>query len=568
MNGYENRHAESNRTVSSERKNYVIGVDFGTDSVRALLVEANTAEEVAVAVTNYPRWAEGRYCEAARKQFRQHPADYIESLEQAVRQVVDRCPDPASIRALAVDSTASTPCLTDRELTPLSLTKQFEDNPDAMFMLWKDHTAQQEAGQITQLCASGAINYALHSGNHYSAECYWSKVLHILRNNRKLRSEAWIALELCDWIPALLTGCRSVADLRAGHCVGGSKHLYSAYWGGYPPAEFFAALDPELAQMAARMPQKHYGCTQAAGRLSAEWAQRLGLKEGIPVGAGNIDSHSGAVGAGVGHRTMVLNFGTSACYMAVMPAEKMGDRFIEGIFGQLESSILPGLIGFEAGLSAFGDVYAWFGRLLMWPMQGLLAADSGNEQLRKAVKQIPEQLLDALGQAAAALPLREEAPLATDYLNGRRSPFPCDTLTASITGLTLATSAPEVYYALVEATAFATRAIIDHLKSGGVEVELLTGIGGISQKSPFVMQLLADVMGMEIRVADSRHACALGSVIHAAVVAGIYPTVEAAQQSLAAPTLRTYRPNSSKSEILMRRYARYRQLGAFPKTNL
>ena len=495
---------------------YVIGIDYGTDSVRALLADAESGEGIAVAVCNYSRWGRGLYCDTAKSQFRQHPLDYLEGLEQVLRQVIAQCPAPEAIRAIAVDTTASTPCLVDRTCTPLSLTVGYEENPDAMFVLWKDHTAQRESEEITALCACGEINYARRSGNHYSSECFWSKVLHLLRGSERLRRDAWAVVELCDWIPAVLTGCRAMEDLRSGLCAAGSKVMWAEEWGGYPPEEFFAGLDPVLLPILLpilrRLPVRTYGCDTPAGTLSPEWAAKLGLSEQVVIGVGNVDCHSGAVGAGICHGTVVLNLGTSACYMAVMPPEKMGDRMVEGIFGQVDGSILPGMVGFEAGMSAFGDVYAW---------------------------------------------------LATDYLNGRRSPYPCNRLTGSVVGLNLSATAPELYYAFAEATVFATKAILDHLAENGVEIGRLVGIGGISQKSPFVMQLLADVTGMAIEVSGSAHSCALGAVVHAAAAAGLYPSVGAAQRALCPSVARVYTPDAAKSGILALRYERYRALGAF-----
>lgn len=543
---------------------YVIGIDYGTDSVRALLADASTGREVAVAVSNYARWGRGLYCDSSRSQFRQHPSDYLEGLEQVLREVIAQCPAPEAIRAIAVDTTASTPCLVDRNCTPLALTAGYEEDPDAMFVLWKDHTAQRESEEITALCASGEVNYARRSGNHYSSECFWSKVLHLLRGSGRLQRDAWAVVELCDWIPAVLTGCREMENLRSGLCVAGSKEMWAREWGGYPPEEFFARLDPVLLPILRHLPAETYGCDTTAGRLSPEWAAKLGLSGDVVVGVGNIDCHSGAVGAGICHGTVVLNLGTSACYMAVMPPEKMGGRMIEGIFGQVDGSILPGMVGFEAGLSAFGDVYAWLKRLLCWPLREiLLKTDPGNEQLRRVAAQTEDRVLTELAEAAAQLPLRPDAPLATDYLNGRRSPYPCNQLTGSVVGLNLSSTAPEIYYAFAEATVFATKAILDHLSGNGVDIERLVGIGGISQKSPFVMQLLADVTGMEIEVSDCGHSCALGAVVHAATVAGLYPSVGAAQQALCPPNSRVFRPDPAKAGVLALRYERYRALGTF-----
>lgn len=545
-------------------QNYVIGIDYGTDSVRALLADAATGREIAVAVCGYRRWAEGLYCDSRLARFRQHPLDYVEGLEKVLREVIARCPNPEAICAIAVDTTASTPCLVDRQCRPLALTAGYEQDPDAMFVLWKDHTAQKESEEITALCSRSEVNYARRSGNHYSSECFWSKLAHLLRGSEKLRRDAWAAIELCDWIPALLTGCRSMDSLRPGLCAAGSKEMWAEEWGGYPPEKFFEQIEPALLPILRHMPKQNFGCDTAAGTISPEWAAKLGLSKKVVIGVGNIDCHSGAVGAGIRQGTVVLNLGTSACYMTVMPLEKMGERMVDGIFGQVNGSILPGMVGFEAGLSAFGDVYAWFKRLLSWPLQAIvLTADDGDEALRAKMEQAEGQILAKLSDEAAKLPLRIDAPLATDYLNGRRSPYPCNQLTGSVIGLNLSTSAPELYYALSEATVFATKAILDHLAANGVDIEQLVGIGGISQKSPFVMQLLADVTGMRIAVSDCAHSCALGAVVNAATVAGLYPSVGAAQRALCPPNSRVFEPDPAKAEILTRRYERYRELGTF-----
>ncbi len=536
-----------------ESKNLVIGLDFGTDSVRAMLADAETGDVKASAVEMYERWGKGMYSDAAEARFRQHPLDYMEGLEKVLKSVVQASGAPQDIKAISVDTTASTPCLTDRAGVPLSLKPEYAENPDAMFILWKDHTGQAESEEITELCAKQPVNYASHSGNHYSAECYWSKILHMLRRNDDLRRDAWSAMELCDWIPSLLTGNTDAGAIKASHCAAGTKQMWAEEWGGFPPEEFFAALDPDLAKIAGRLAKENHDCGTPAGHLSKEWAEKTGLTTDVLVGAGNVDSHSGGVGAGIRHKTMILNIGTSAGYMAVMPAEKMGGRIINGIFNQVDGSILPGMVGFEAGLSAFGDLYAWLRRLLAWPLKAV--------RDRKEAEEIEDRLLFMLGEEAAKLPLSLDAPLATDYFNGRRSPDPDSNLTGTVMGLTLGTSAPELYYALAEATAFATKAILDHLVNGGIDVERFIAVGGISQKSPFVMQLLADVTGLEIAIAENSGSCALGSAIHASVVAGIHPSVEEAQNHMVKPTKTIYRPEPSKKEILDKRYRRYLSIG-------
>ena len=550
------------------KETYVIGIDYGTDSVRALLADAATGETIADSVFSYPRWGRQEYCSPAEARFRQHPQDYLDGLRHVIGEVVAARPDAAPhIRAVSVDTTASTPCLVDRTCTPLALRPEYADDPDAMFVLWKDHTAQREAEEITALCARSEVNYARHSGNHYSAECFWAKCLHLLRGSRRLRRDAYAMVELCDWIPTVLTGADDPSAIRASHCAAGSKQMWAEAWGGFPPETFFEALDPALLPIVRNISKTNRTCDHAAGTITPAWAQALGLPEGVVVGVGNIDAHAGAVGAGIRCGTVVLNLGTSACHMALMPSDEMGGRLVEGIFGQVDSSIVPGMVGFEAGLSAFGDVYAWFRNLLCWPLEELLVQPGAPDaQARQRLaEECRDKIMGRLTEEAERLEPRADMPLATDWLNGRCNPYPAPELTGTLTGLRLSTTAPEIYYAFAEATAFATKAILDHLAANGVAIERLTGIGGISQKSPFVMQLLADVTGREISVIDCKQACAMGSVVYATVIAGCYGSVEEAQRALCNFPARRYAPREGRHPLLMQRYERYKVQGGLPQ---
>lgn len=526
---------------------YVIGVDYGTDSARAILVNAISGEILSGCTAAYPRWANGLYSNAAESRFRQHPLDYLEVLEKVLKGVVSACPSKEDILAISVDTTASTPCFCDESLTPLSLKDGFTEDPDAMFILWKDHTGMAESDEINALCHEKNYPYICHCGNIYSAENYWSKVLHIVRTNQNVAQNSFAAIECCDWISAVLTGCSDMGSFRPGHCCLGAKWMWAEEWGGYPPKSFFDELDPRLSRLA--LPENNYGCDKAAGTLCTEWAAKLGLRQTVLVGVGNIDSYSGAVGGGVRYGTIILNLGTSSCYMAVMPREKFGTKILDGVFAQVDSAILPGQIGFEVGLSAFGDAYAWVKKLISWPLEKVKEKDSA------LAETIESEMIASLTEAAALLPEREDAPIATDYLNGRRSPFGDNSLTGTIKGLRLSTTAPELFRAFVEATSFATRVIMDHLTKGGVEIDRLIAVGGVAQKSPFVMQMLSDALERPIEVSSAKDSCALGAAIHAAVIAGLYPSVETAEDAFCPPTSALYEPRPS--EILKKRYARY-----------
>ena len=511
---------------------YTLGIDYGTDSARAVLVDASCGRIVASATSPYRRWAENRWCDPLVQQFRQHPADYIECLEEVLKEVVSACPDPSAVCAIAVDTTGSTVSMTDRSGMPLSLQPEFAEDPDAMFILWKDHTGTAEAEEFTVEGAKHTPNYICQSGNHYSAECTWAKVLHVLRTNPAVRDAAWGFIDECDFITNLLTGCRNFEEMKWGHCIPGAKQLWNKDWGGYPPESFFEAIDPLLIPVLRRIPQSNYACSNKAGTLCPEWAEKLGLSTSVIIGVGNCDAHSGAVGAGVRPGTAVLNLGTSACYMAVMPVEEMRGHFIEGLFGQSEGTILEGYIGYETGL------FAWFKRLSGRP-------------------------LDELAAEASRIALRDDLPIATDFFNGRRAPNPSNKVTASISGMRITTSPAEIYRALVEAAAFGSKACIDQYLDGGIRIDKMIAVGGIAQKSPFVMQLLCDTLGRPIEVSDCKDACAMGAAVHAAVAAGLYSTVLEAEDALCPGACATYVPDPERHAFYLRRYERYQELSKF-----
>jgi len=546
------------------KNNYVIGLDFGTDSVRALLVNVDTAEHTAVSIFNYPRWGKGLYVDSKKSLFRQHPLDYLEGLEYVLVDVINQCPDKSAIKAISIDSTASTPCFINKYCTPLALTPGYEENLDAMFVLWKDHTAREEAKEISELSIKYKPNLAYQTGNNYSSEFFWAKALHIIRHSKSIRKDAYGIIELCDWIPAVLTGQKNLAKLKNCLAVAGGKLMWSSTKNDYPPGSFFNALDSSLYPMVKHLSKNLYNADVPSEKISKEWAVKLGLSDDVLIGVGNIDSYSGAVGGGIKKGTVVLNIGTSACYIAIMPLKNMKEKIVEGLFAQVNNSIVSGYVGYEAGLSAFGDVFAWYKKILCWPLDQFINTLDDNDVLtRKLIKKTKDDILDKLGEEAENINLTKETPLATDYLNGRRSPLPNTQLTASIIGLQLCSTAPSLYYALVEATAFATRTVINHMKNNGITIDELVAIGGISQKSSFVMQLLSDVLKIPIYVTNDTNSCALGAVIHAATLAGLFSSVLEAQKKLCSLITKTYYPNSNKTELLDLRYEEYIKLSDF-----
>jgi L-ribulokinase len=548
-------------------KSYVIGVDYGTDSVRSILVDAGTGQELASSVFYYPRWKAQLYCDASVNQFRQHPLDYLEGLEDTIKRcLVQAGPGAAAhVRAISVDTTGSTPIAVDESGTPLSLLPQFSENPNAMFVLWKDHTAVEEAAQINQHAENFDVNYLQYVGGIYSSEWFWAKLLHVLREDEAVRGSIHSWVEHCDWIPFVLTGGRKAADIRRGVCAAGHKALWSEAWNGLPPNEFFAALDPLLDGFTDRLCDKVYTSAEQAGTISEEWAKRLVLPADVVIGVGAFDCHMGAVGGQIEPYYLSKVMGTSTCDMLVAPPQEVADTLVRGICGQVNGSIIPGLIGMEAGQSAFGDAYAWFKNVLAWPVQTLLAQSSliDADTLQKLVEETTDRIIPELSKAAAQLPLEEESEYAVDWVNGRRTPDANQVLTAAFAGLSMGTDAPRMFRALVEATCFGAKAIVDRFIEQGIPVKGLIGLGGVAKKSPFIMQMMSDVMNMPIRIHRSEQTCALGAAMFAATAAGIFPKVEDAMEAMGQGFDTEYSPNAEAAAIYAKRYQTYQSFGNY-----
>jgi len=550
-----------------KKENFVIGVDYGTDSVRSVIVNAGNGEEVAAAVFHYPRWSEGRWCHAARNQFRQHPLDYLEGLEQTIRQCLQQAGKTvaANIRAISVDTTGSTPVAVDASGTPLALLPGFENNPNAMFVLWKDHTAVQEAADINAHAAKYKVNYLQYVGGIYSSEWFWAKLLHVLKTDEAVQKACYSWVEHCDWIPFVLTGGKDVKAMKRGVCSAGHKALWAAEFGGLPPDSFFAELHPLLKGFTERLFKTTYTADKPAGNLSEEWATRLGLSREVVVGVGAFDAHMGAVGGQIEPYHLSKVMGTSTCDMLVAPMDDMKDKLVKGICGQVPGSVIPGMMGMEAGQSAFGDAYAWFKNLVAWPLQQVLPLlpALNNESIAKAITYATNKLIPELSRQASQLGWDENSELAVDWLNGRRTPDANQLLKGAVTGLNLGSDAPRVFRSIVEATCFGARAIVERFGEEGVPVKGLIGLGGVAKKSPFIMQMMADVMNMPIRIHRSEQTCALGAAMFAATAAGLYPKVEEAMQAMGQGFDAEYHPDKSMSALYEKRYAKYRQLGSF-----
>jgi L-ribulokinase len=526
---------------------YALGLDFGTNSVRALLVDLRNGRELATHVCSYPSGRAGIILDDRDPNLaRQNPADYLTGIEAAVRKTLARARkavrgfDPRRIVGIGVDTTGSTPLPVDGAGTPLGLKKEFKRNPNAMAWLWKDHTGHAEAAEITARAAAEHPEYLAKCGGTYSSEWFFSKILHCLRVDPKVFDAAASWVECCDWIPAVLVGETRPDRIKRSRCAAGHKAMFNDAWGGLPSAEFLAGLDPKLGALRARLYDKTYTSDIAAGGLAPDWARKLGLPAGIPVAVGAFDAHLGAVGSGVAPGRFVKIIGTSTCDICVWPSrEKLDD--IPGLCGIVDGSVLPDAFGLEAGQSAVGDIFNWFVEVIQ---PG--GPDKGSHA--------------ALTRKAAALRPGASGLLALDWNNGNRTVLVDQRLTGLLLGQTLHTRPEEIYRALIEATAFGALTIIERFEEYGVRVDDVVNCGGIAEKNPLVMQIYADVTGKEMKVARSAQTCALGSAIAAAVVARAHHDFAAAQAAMCGVKPRAYKPNPKAHAVYRELYALYRQV--------
>ena len=523
---------------------FTLGLDYGTNSVRALIVRCSDGAEYGSRVVEYPSGSQGILLDPRDGLLaRQHPGDYLFGLEESVKGALAearRKPDfdPASVVGVGVDSTGSSPIPVDARNQPLASDPKWKADLNAQCWLWKDHTSWREAAKITELSARLRPQYIAKCGGVYSSEWFWAKLWRCLNVAPETFAAAFSWVELADWIPSVLAGVSDPRLVKRGVCAAGHKALYSDEWGGLPDKEFLAALDPRLADLRDRLYEKAYDASEPAGALSPEWAARLGLPAGIPVAIGEFDVHYGAIGCGVGEGTLVKVIGTSTCDCAVVSASKsVAD--IPGICGIVKGAILPGFFGIEAGQSAVGDIFKWWVEVVLGGDAALHA-----ELTAEAAKQRP-------GQAGL---------LALDWNNGNRTILVDQRLTGLILGQDLYTTRADIYRALIEATAFGARAIIERLKEYGVRIDQVVCTGGIAEKNPLLMQIYADVTGCVMQVAGSSQTCALGSAIAAAVLAGAHPDFASAEAAMTSLKQESYQPTPMHRTVYDELYALYREL--------
>ena len=546
---------------------YVFGVDYGTDSVRSLLVNALNGEEISTSVFYYPRWKNQLFCQPGLNQFRQHPLDYLEGLTYTIKACLQGLSEEIiqNITGISIDTTGSTPVAVNEFGTPLSLLPEFADNPNAMFILWKDHTSIEEAEAINHYNRQSNIDYLQYVGGIYSSEWFWAKLLHILKTDEKIRSNIASFVEHCDWIPFVLTGGKNLKELKRGICAAGHKALWSESFGGYPPNEFFKDIDPLLDGFTEKLFKTTYTSDCSAGIISKEWAEKLGLPADVIIGIGAFDAHVGAVGGQIEPYFLSKVMGTSTCDMMIIPPSDLKDTLVRGICGQVKGSIIPEMIGLEAGQSAFGDVYAWFKHVLVFPASNILLKSSliDKQTAIKLQLEIEENMLSELSGLAINLPINENSPLAIDWLNGRRTPDANQSLEGGLTHLNLGTDAVQIFHAFVEATCFGAKAIVERFRKEGIPVKGIIGLGGVAKKSAFIMQMMSDVLDMPIKIHKSEQTCALGAAMFAATAAGIYPNIEQAMLAMGQGFETEYFPNGEKTVIYQKRYLQYQKLGAF-----
>lgn len=530
-------------------KRYSLGIDYGTNSCRSLLIDLDNGAEVGSTVFNYPSGEMGILLDPKDPHVaRQNPQDYLDGLEAvtrgALQQAQESVPgfDPARVIGIGIDTTGSTPIPVNKEGTPLGLLPEFKDNLNAMVWLWKDHTGYAEAAEITKLAHEIRPSIIAKCGGIYSSEWWWSKILRLRRVDAQVFEAAFSFVEHCDWIPAVLTGNTDPLTLKRGVCSAGHKAMFSTEWGGLPDKEFLAKLDPALADLRDRLYSVAHTADVKAGSLCAEWSQRLGLREGIAVSVGAFDAHMGAVGAGIKEGTLVKILGTSTCDLMIAPTSKpLAD--IPGVCGIVNGSVLPGYYGIEAGQSAVGDIFLWFVNHLVPDSYGTTVGEKF-VNMEKAM----------LGKKPGATGL-----LALDWNNGNRTILVDVRLTGLLLGQTLHTEAHEIYRAYIEATAFGALTIIKRVEEYGVKVEEVINTGGLSIKNATLMQCYADIIGKPMKVSQSEQTCALGAAIFGAAAAGA-GDIHTLQTQVTATREKVYYPIPENQAVYAELYTLYRTL--------
>lgn len=528
---------------------YAIGLDYGTNSCRSLLVDIDTGDELGSKVFAYPSGTLGILTDPSDPNVaRQNPQDYLDGMVAIVTGALDEAKaarpdfDAGEVIGIGIDTTGSTPIPVDEEGTPLALKPEFSDNLNAHVWLWKDHTAHEEAAKITELASEMRPQYLAKCGGIYSSEWWWSKIWRCCKVDPAVFAAAHSWVEHCDWLPAVLTGTTDPATMKRSVCAAGHKAMYCEEWDGLPDAEFLTELDPKLADLRDRLYEKAESSDVKAGELTAEWAEKLGLKPGVSVAVGAFDAHMGAVGSGVKPGTLVKILGTSTCDITVLPnSAGLGD--VPGVCGVVDGSVLPDHFGVEAGQSAVGDIFLWFVNNLVPDSYGATMDEKFIEMERRLSGQKPG----------------ETGLLALDWNNGNRTILVDVRLSGMILGQTLHTETHEIYRALIEATAFGALTIINRMEEYGIKIDEVVNTGGLAVKNATLMQIYADILGRPLKVAASDQTCALGSAIYGVVCSG-EATISEVQEKCCKMREREFFPIAENQAVYAEIYTLYKTL--------
>ena len=531
-------------------KKFTIGVDFGTQSGRAVLVEVGTGKEVATAVKEYPHGVMDEYLPDGTTRLEhdwalQHPQDYLDVLAETIPAVLKESKvDPEDVIGIGVDVTACTLLPVNAEGTPLCMYDEYKSNPHAYVKLWKHHAAQEEANKLNEIALERGEEFLDRYGGKISSEWLFPKIWQTLNETPEVYEKAAKFIEITDWVVMQLTG-----QEKRSSCAAGYKAMWSKQK-GYPSNDLFKAIDPRLENVIdEKLSREIYPIGTKAGEITEKAARLTGLKPGTAVAVGNVDAHVSMPAVGiVDEGKMLMIIGTSTCHLVLGTEEKM----VPGICGVVEDGIIPGYFGYEAGQCCVGDHFEWF-------IKNCVPGSYYKEAEERSIS-----IHDLLSEKAKKLAVGESGLIALDWWNGNRSVLVDADLTGMIIGCTLLTKPEEIYRALIEATAYGTRMIIDTFEESGVPIKELYAAGGIAHKNPFLMQIYADVTNREIRISASTQTPALGSAMFGAVAAGKerggYDSIVNAAKEMARLKDIVYRPIPENVEAYNELYAEYKAL--------
>ena len=543
------------------KQKLVAAIDYGSDSARMILADAGTGITLSEQAMAYTRWANRKFCDGSVQQWRQHPLDYLEVLQELFKRSLSGGELGQEIVGIAFDTTGSTICAMDRNGIPLAMHEEFSDDPDAMFILWKDHTAVEEAAVINDALKSGTTDYTMYQGE-YSAEWFWAKILHVIRRNPKIRENAYTWAEHADWISCLLAGRSGPEELVRCSCGAGHKALWNSNFGGLPSREILSSIDGYLGKVYDSY-KKPCTAGTSLGTISKEWAEKLGVSENAVISVGSFDAHAGGVGAGIAPGTMVKVIGTSTVDLLIEKEKNLKGKELSDICGMAEDSIIPGYYGIETGQAAFGDNFAWLLNIMLWPLENVCISENPAEieMIRKIKEKYRIAVLPELEKQV--LLSGHSSVTALDWMNGRRYPHLNENVKGAIAGLSLGTTAPELYQAFMNAAVFGSKAIYDALVGAGIEIKRVICVGGIAKKSPYIMQMMANLLSIPIMVCNEGQCCARGAAIYAAVAAGIYSDIHSAQEVFCESYHADYYPANVRNELYQEFYRQYKSLGRY-----